>query len=172
MTSSPDRRSRAALRLVPSTAESACPSQWFCSHCGAPPPRNETPAPPARVCGECGLGLLLEARADAAPQAGEPFLIVDGSLAVCALSASVERLLAVAETDVINRPVTELVSAADAEASGPESLASAIMWAARGEDEPRRVTVRPVNVFGVRMPLRVGACGPPRAALLVFDDPR
>jgi hypothetical protein len=165
-----DRSARATLRLVPSTAEDARPSQWFCGHCGAPPPNNETPAPPARVCGDCGLGLLLEARADAAPQPGEPFLIVDGSLHVCALSGEIERLLAVAETDVINRPVTELLTPADAEANGPEGLAAAIMWAARGEDEPRRIMVRPANVFGVRMPLRVGACGPPRAALLVLED--
>ncbi|HEY4278109.1 MAG TPA: hypothetical protein VGM91_07825 [Conexibacter sp.] len=165
----PDRSGRALLRLVPSTAEEACPSQWFCGHCGAPPPGNETPAPPARVCGECGLGLLLEARADAAPKANDPFVIVDGSLAVCALSAESEKLLAVAETDVINRPVTELLTPADAEAAGPESLISAIQWAARGDDEPRRVMVRPANVFGVRMPLRVGACGPPRAALLVLE---
>jgi hypothetical protein len=115
------------------------------------------------------LGLLLEARADAAPRPQDPFLIVDGSLHVCALSAESEKLLAVAETDVVNRPVTELLTPADAEASGPETLASAIMWAARGEDEPTRVMVRPANVFGVRMPLRVGACGPPRAALLVLE---
>jgi hypothetical protein len=165
-----DRSARASLRLVPSTAEDARPSQWFCGHCGAPPPNNETPAPPARVCGECGLGLLLEARADAAPKPGEPFLIVDGSLHVCALSGESESLLAVAETDVINRPITELLTPADAEANGPESLAAAIMWAARGEDEPRQIMVRPANVFGVRMPLRVGACGPPRAALLVIED--
>jgi hypothetical protein len=171
MTGSHDRAG-SALRLVPSTAEAACPSQWFCGHCGSPPESNDTPAPPARVCGDCGLGLLIEARADAVPKANEAFLIVDGSLSVCALSATSERLLAVAETDVVNRPVMELLSPADAEASGPESLAAAIMWAARGEDEPRRVTVRPANVFGVRMPLRVGACGPPRAALLVFDDSR
>ncbi len=165
--SSPDRR--AMLRLVPQTAETYAPSQWFCGHCGSPPPNNETPAPPARVCGECGLGLLLEARADAAPRPNDPFLIVDASLHVCALSAESEKLLAVAETDVINRPVTELLTPADAEAAGPESLAAAIMWAARGEDEPARVMVRPANVFGVRMPLRVGACGPPRAALLVLE---
>jgi len=30
--------------------------------------------------------------------------------------------------------------------------------------------VRPANVFGVRMPLRVGSCGPPRAALIVLED--
>jgi hypothetical protein len=165
-----DSSAQSVLRLVPSTAEEACPSQWFCGHCGAPPPNNETPAPPARVCGECGLGLLLEARADAAPKPNEPFVIVDASLAVCALSAESESLLAVAETDVINRPITELLTPADAEANGPESLAAAIMWAARGEDQPSRIMVRPANVFGVRMPLRVGACGPPRAALLVLED--
>jgi hypothetical protein len=167
MSAAPDRR--AMLRLVPSTAEEACPSQWFCGHCGAPPPNNETPAPPARVCGECGLGLLLEARADVAPGPDSPFLIVDGSMAVCALSSTSEELLAVAETDVVNRPITELLTSADAEVGGAEGLAAAIMWAARGEDEPRRVIVRPANVFGVRMPLRVGACGPPRAALLVLE---
>jgi hypothetical protein len=165
-----DSSAQSVLRLVPSTAEEACPSQWFCGHCGAPPPNNETPAPPARVCGECGLGLLLEARADAAPKPNEPFVIVDASLAVCALSKESESLLAVAETDVINRPITELLTPADAEGNGPESLAAAIMWAARGEDEPSRIMVRPANVFGVRMPLRVGACGPPRAALLVLED--
>jgi hypothetical protein len=165
-----DSSARALLRLVPATAEDACPSQWFCGHCGAPPPNDETPAPPARVCGECGLGLLLEARADAAPKPDDPFLIVDRAMSVCALSGASERLLAVAETDVINRPLTELLSAADAEAGGPESLANAIISAASGDDEPRRVMVRPVNVFGVRMPLRVGACGPPRAALLVLED--
>lgn len=165
-----DSSASALLRLVPSTAEDASPSQWFCGHCGAPPPNNETPAPPARVCGECNLGLLLEARADVVPKGDEPFVIVDKSLAICAMSASSESLLAVAETDVINRPITELLTPADAESNGPASLAGAIMGAAGGEDEIRRLMVRPANVFGVRMPLRVGACGPPRAALIVLED--
>jgi len=165
----PTRSGRAMLRLVPSTTEEACPSQWFCGHCGAPPPDNRTPAPPARVCPSCGLGLLLEARADVAPRPEDAFMIVDSSLHVCAVSSACEELLAVAETDVVNRPVTELLTPADAEAAGPGNLAAAIMWAARSDDEPRRVTVRPANVFGVRMPLRVGACGPPRAALLVLE---
>ena len=85
-----DRSASSVLRLVPSTAEEACPSQWFCGHCGSPPPNNETPAPPARVCGECGLGLLLEARADVAPKPEDPFVIVDGSLHVCAMSSASE----------------------------------------------------------------------------------
>jgi hypothetical protein len=86
------------------------------------------------------------------------------------MSSASEGLLAVAETDVINRPITEILTPADAEANGPESLAGAIMHAAGGEDEVRRLMVRPANVFGVRMPLRVGACGPPRAALIVLED--
>lgn len=158
---------RSFLRLVPSTTEALQPSQWFCGHCGTP--AQETPAPIARVCPHCELGLLLEARADVAPRTGEPFLIADGALTVQALSAEAERLLAVSEHDVVNRPVTELLTPADAEASGTREFATTIMLAARGDAEPHRVMVRPANVFGVRMPLRVGACGPPRGALLVLE---
>ncbi len=166
-----DSSASALLRLVPSTAEDALPSQWFCGHCGSPPPNNEMPAPPARVCGECNLGLLLEARADIVPdarravrdrrQARLPSARCPRPARACSRSS---------ETDVINRPITELLTPADAEASGPASLAGAIMGAAGGEDEVRRLMVRPANVFGVRMPLRVGACGPPRAALIVLED--
>ncbi|ADB48736.1 PAS domain-containing protein [Conexibacter woesei] len=158
---------RAFLRLVPSTTEELRPSQWFCGHCGAV--TDETPAPAARICGDCGLGMLLEARADVVPQAGEAFLIVDASLSIQALSAEAEHLLAITEHDVIQHPVTELLTPADAEARGAEAFATTIMHAARGDDAPQRLFVRPANVFGVRMPLRVGLCGPPRAALLVLE---
>jgi len=158
---------RPALRLVPATGERLRPSRWFCGHCGAP--SQEAPAPPARVCGDCGLGLLLEARDDLAPHAGEPFAIVDATLAVRALSAAAEHLLAVCEQDVVERPVTELLVPADAEAAGAAAFAHALQLAARGDDEPQRLTVRPANVFGVRMTARIGVCGPPRAALLVLE---
>ncbi|MDO8211252.1 hypothetical protein [Conexibacter sp. CPCC 206217] len=158
---------RTALRLVPTTTEQARPAQWFCGHCGAI--AAQTPAPVARVCGDCNLGLLVEARAELVPQRGEPFLIVDGGLTVCALSAEAQEFLAVDERDAISRPVTELLAPADAEAATVAAFADTIMWAAGGDDEPRRLTVRPANVFGVRMPMRVGVCGPPRAALLVLE---
>jgi hypothetical protein len=163
----PASQSRAFLRLVPTTTEEARPSQWFCGNCGTV--AAETPAPVARVCDDCELGLLVEARADLLPQSGEPFLIVDGSLAVCALSAEAQQFLAVDEQDAVNRPVTELLTPADAEAATAETFASTIMWAAGGDEELHRLTVRPANVFGVRMPMRVGLCGPPRAALLVLE---
>jgi PAS domain-containing protein len=123
------------------------------------------------VCADCGLGLLLEARTDAIPRLNEAFLVVDHSLTVAGLSREAETLLGVAETDAVHRPLTELLVPADAEALGPENLAVAVTWAARGEDEETRtVHVRPTNVFGVRFTARIAPCGPPRAALVVLAD--
>ena len=42
--------------------------------------------------------------------------MLDGSLSVCAVSGPAETLLAVSETDAVNRHVTELLVPADAEA--------------------------------------------------------
>ena len=112
---------------------------------------------------------MLESRADVAPAAGDAFLVLDSWLTVCAVSAAAEQLLATIETDAVNRHITELVVPADAEAQGPANLASAVTWAARGDDSMRRVIVRPANTFGVRMSVRITSCGPPKAALLIFD---
>lgn len=166
MSAGPDRR--AALRLVPTTTEVERPGVWFCGHCGAAP-AGGTPAPVSRVCGDCGLGLLLEARDDVAPDLGAPFVIADASLCVCAVSRSAEGLLGVGEQDAVGRPLTELVAPADAEPEAQRNLAMLVAWSARGEDEPSHTVVRPINVFGVRFKVRVGACGPPRAALIVLE---
>ena len=95
--------------------------------------------------------------------------MLDGSLAICAVSAAAEKLLVTCETDVVDRHITELVVPADAEAHERVSLAVAITCAARGDCATRRVTVRPANTFGVRLTARIASCGPPPAALLVFD---
>jgi hypothetical protein len=160
---------RAALAVVPSPQRDTGPSVWFCSHCGtqAEPPTND--APGSRVCDGCGFGLLLETSAEVAPAPGGAFMVLDRSLSVCAVSMAAERLLATRETDAVNRHVTELLVPADAETQGPPNLASAVTWAAGGDDTARRVTVRPANVFGVRLTARITTCSPPRAALLVFD---
>ena len=81
---------------------------------------------------------MLEATADVAPTAGDPFLVLDSSLSVCAVSDAAERLLATPETDAVNRHVTELLVPADAEAQGPANLAVAVTWAARGDGNPAR----------------------------------
>jgi hypothetical protein len=165
------RSGRPALTLVraPEAAEPA-PSVSFCSHCGARP-GDDARGPAARVCGACELGLMLQCSADHAPTPNSAFMVLDATLSVCAVSAAAERLLAACETEAVNRHVTELIVPADAEAQGRASLATAVTWAARGDEEPRRVVIRPANTFGVRMSARIASCGPPRAALLVFDEP-
>ena len=158
---------RGVLALVPSPApEPSQPKISFCSHCGA---RPVTEHRSSRVCESCALGLILESRADVAPAVGGAFLVLDDSLSVCAVSRAAERLLATQETDAVNRHITELVVPAEAEAQGPANLAVAVTWAARGDDASRTVVVRPTNTFGVRMTARISSCGPPRAALIVFD---
>ena len=164
------RSGRPALALVPAPEpRQSTPSVSFCSHCGARPAADQR-GPASRVCGTCELGLMLECQADQAPAPDGAFLVLDASLSVCAVSAAAERLLATRETEAVNRHVTELIMPADAEAQGRANLAAAVTWAARGDAEGCRVVVRPANTFGVRLSTRIATCGPPRAALLVFDQ--
>jgi hypothetical protein len=154
-----------SLAVVPASAYEPVPEASFCSHCGAPP----TPGSDSRVCGSCQLGLLLTAAGDVAPGAGSAFVVIDGSLSVCAVSAAAEKLLATNETDAVNRHLTELIVPADAETTVGHNLAVAVTWAARGDEGARYVTVRPANTFGVRIRTRIASCGPQPAALLVFE---
>jgi len=144
------------------------PHVWFCGHCGVRP-ETEVTESSTRVCGSCGLGLLLQADAEVAPEPDAAFMVLDSALSVCGLSKNAEKLLATTETDAVNRHVTELIVPADAETQGPENLAVAVTWAARGDPSTRSVVVRPSRTFGVRLKAHIAGCGPPRAALLVFD---
>jgi hypothetical protein len=166
-------RGRPALALVPPPAPdrevaAPAPAVFFCGHCGAEPTAADASSP-TRVCADCGLGLLLRCSADVAPAAGDPFVVIDDSLSVCAVSAGAEKLLATLETEAVNQPITRLLMPAEAEGSAGANLASAITWAARGGGAVHRTVVRPANTFGVRMSARIAACGPPHAALLVFE---
>jgi hypothetical protein len=164
------RRARPALSLVaPLPDEAGAPRVYFCGHCATKPDPNDINPPISRVCPTCGLGLLLECGADVAPTPGDPFLVLDGSLSVCAVSAAAEVLLGILETDAVNHHFTELLVPADAESRDGESLAVAITWAAGGDGTTRRAVVRPASTFGVRLTARIASCGPPRAALLVFE---
>jgi hypothetical protein len=163
------RSGRPALRVLtaPVEHEAPAPTVSFCSHCGARPAPAAEPLR-SRVCEACGFGLILESRADVAPEAGDAFLVLDRSLSVCAVSDAAERLLATREPDAVNRHVTDLLMPADAEEQGGESLSLAVMWAARGDGGTHSARVRPANTFGIRLTARIASCGPPRAALLVL----
>jgi hypothetical protein len=155
---------RPGLALVSPPA----PEVMFCSHCGTRPQDGETISP-TRVCAGCGLGLLLQCAQDAAPKPGDAFLVLDHTLSVCAVSAAAERLLAAPEMEAVNVPIGSLLVPADAADNGGAGLAAAIIWASRGEGGVSRTVVRPANTFGVRLSARIVGCGPPRAALLVFE---
>lgn len=160
------RSGRGVLALVPTESPRAPDERvMFCGHCGRHPDAETN----SRVCTSCGLGLLLQTSAEAAPGEGDAFLVIDSTLAVCAVSAGAEELLATRETDAVNHHLTELLVPADAEAQGPANLAVSVTWAARGESDIRRTFVRPAKTFGVRLRARIASCNSPDAALIVLD---
>jgi hypothetical protein len=163
---------RPALRLVETAADGAAAWSWFCGHCAAPAPGGYAPVPNARVCRSCGLGLLLEAREDAAPGPKDAFVVVDASLLVHGMSERAEVLLQVREDVAVNRPLAELLVAADAENDSRGGFGAAIADAVASGDEPSYAFVRPWNTYGVRVRARIVPCGPPRAALIVLEGPR
>jgi hypothetical protein len=167
-----DSTQQPELKLVQRALDAPHGWSWFCGHCAAPSPGGEVPSPAARVCRSCGLGLLLETRADLAPTSSEAFVVIDSALLVQAVSRRAESLLRVSEEMAVNRPAVQLLAPADAEANGPADFASAIIEAASGVDAPRYVFLRPWNTFGVRIRARIAPCGPPRAALLVLEGAR
>lgn len=139
----------------------------FCGHCGARPEPIAL-AQSSRVCGHCGLGLVLHAGGDVAPRGDQPFLVVDTTLSVCAVSAAAEQLLGVDETHAVNKHIADFLVPADANAPSAENLLTLLIEVAGGSGEPRTTVVRPRHEFGVRFRARIGACGSPQAALLVL----
>lgn len=97
--------------------------------------------------------------------------MVDNGLLVQGLSRKAETLLDVTEAMTINRPISQLLVPADAEAQASSGLASMVA-SAIATNEALETIVRPWNTFGVRLRVRVAPCGPPQAALLVFQPPR
>jgi hypothetical protein len=81
-----------------------------------------------------------------------------------------EELLGTDETEAVNRHLSEFLVPADAEASGPENLMDLVIDAASDMSDTHVAVVRPPDEFGIRFRVQVGACGPPRAALLVLSD--
>jgi hypothetical protein len=161
-----------ALRLVHSVAEPDQEPAWFCGKCAAPGPRGYAPAPDARVCRSCGLGLLLETRGDHVPDTGDAFIVVDSTLTVQAVSEEGERVLGIDEASFVHRPIKQLLTPANAGSVDGQQLIGAIIDSISGSDEVETVFVRPLGTFGVRMRARISACGPPRAALIVLETSR
>jgi PAS domain-containing protein len=165
------RPQASSLRVIDRDV-AARPVSTFCGHCGRAPDASAEEEAQSRVCPRCRMGLLLQAPTDVAPRPEDPFIVIDSTLAVCAVSRQAERLLGVTETQAVNRHVGEFLAPAHAEPAPGENLAAMITASAAGDAVPRTVIVRPNGTYGVRYWARVGPCGPPRAALLVLADAR
>ena len=125
-------------------------------------PRRPTPG----SASSCGFGLLLETRADLAPDRRRAVPARRQPAARPRRSpAAAERLLGLSETEATGRPIGELLVAPDAEAGRRNGLAALIAEVAGGGE----ADARPTSVRGTRSACGCGraisACGPPRAAL-------
>jgi hypothetical protein len=125
----------------------------FCTHCGAV--QDEAPQ---RVCGRCGLGVLLYCAPGLLAKSGAGFLVVKRDLRIGAASIGVRPLLG--DPDVlVGMPLGDVLS-------GDPGLPRWIARAAMGSHRVVSVALRrgPRRVNG-----RIAACGDPPAALLVLE---
>lgn len=155
-----------ALRLVQPSEPALL--KRFCGHCGRSPESEPEREPASRVCAHCGLGLMLEASADVAPTAEDPFIVIDHAMSLSAVSRKAEKFLGVSEPAAVGRHLKEFLVPADTDIPAAQSFFALVMLAAAGGSEPRTVAVRPADLFGVRYWARVATCGPSNAALLLL----
>lgn len=154
----------------PIAAEPAAKKR-FCSRCGEPaidPPANEPPAYEQRVCGVCGMGVLLRCSPDALPGANSAFVIVDRKLEIAALSEQAESIFGGPEERLIGGDLLGLLTSP----VGDRKFARAIGQAALRIHEPLTMPARLVDdradSVGT-MACRISTCAPPRAALITVE---
>src|SRR5439155_3412505 len=140
----------------------------FCSRCGQP--SEEPPHRPdlrGRVCGHCGMGLVLTCGRDAMPGAAAAFVIVNFDLSVSAVSEAGETVFGPEQT-LVGMGLLDFVTSP----LGDDHLARNVGHAAQRACDP---IVMPVRLRSERarsvgtMAARIATCGPPRAALVTVE---
>jgi hypothetical protein len=124
-------------------------SVHFCTHCGA-----LSDSAPQRVCGVCGLGVVLSCAPGVLPRAGAAFLVVKSDLRISAASEAAETMLG----EVAGEPLLDVVS-------GDPSLPR---WIGRAAMGSQRVVSVALRLGTRRLNGRIAFCGEPPAALLVL----
>ena len=138
----------------------------FCTHCGAIGEHGRDDELARRVCGHCGLGVVLGCARGALAEAGSAFLVVSAEGDVSAASAAAEALLRAQPNELDGRPLLGIVSPGAA----AYELTRRVTHAACGDRRISTLRVRIGN--GAQVDARVASCGEPRAALVVLSPLR
>lgn len=120
-----------------------------------------------RVCGRCGMGVMLSAPLKALPSPGGAFAVVTREGRISAVSEAAEPLIG-EERGLLGMPIGSALASDE----GDERLARQVARAAGAGREVAQATVTPVLQAGdnsTRLSVRIASCGPPRAALLVLE---
>lgn len=150
------------------TAEVRTERARFCSRCGAASEERgpSTPEPGLeRVCGACGMGVLLSCAREALPNRADVFLVVTSELSISAVSEAGEGVFG-SEASLVGSSLLSSVSSP----LGDEALSRLVAEAATGSREIHTV---PLYASGPRarrfrrLEGRIATCDSPRAALIV-----
>lgn len=137
----------------------------FCTNCAtlfpAEPPETTHPHR-ERVCQVCGLGVLLSTDPKMLSRDHQPLLVVTSDLTISAAGEAALELFGLEWSDVVGEPLLSLL---DTPIRGSE-LADRVSRAATGASD---ISVVSVQVSGTSYEVRVGRCGEPRGALVVFE---
>jgi hypothetical protein len=128
-------------------------SVHFCTHCG-----TLSHEPRQRVCGSCGLGVVLACAPGVLLRAGAAFLVVKSDLRVSAASVGVERLLGDPD-ELIGQSLLAVLS-------GDPALAR---WIGRAAMGSQRVVSVALRIGARRVTGRIAGCGDPPAALVILE---
>jgi hypothetical protein len=143
----------------------------FCGRCGEPavdPPAGaEPPLLEQRVCGVCGMGVLLRCNPDALPGAGGAFLIVARSLEVAAVSEAAEAIFA-PEEELTGTNLIDLLTSTIGDRRFAKTVSRAALRVHDAVTVPVRLTGPKADAIGT-MACRISTCGPPRAALIAVE---
>lgn len=143
----------------------------FCGRCGEPavsPPAGDDPPPfEQRVCGACGMGVLLRCAPDALPGAGGAFLIADRSLRIVAVSEAAEAIFGIEEL-LIGTDLMEILTSTIGDRALSRTVARAALRPHDAVTVPARLTGERAESVGT-MAARISTCGPPRAALIAVE---
>lgn len=143
----------------------------FCSRCGEPamdpPAGSDPPLLEQRVCGVCGMGVLLRCNPDALPGAGSAFLITNHALEIAAVSEAAEPIFA-PEEQLTGASLMDLMTSTIGDRRFAKTVSRAALRVHDAVTVPARLTGDKADAIGT-MACRISTCGPPRAALIAVE---